>query len=314
MTAIGRWFRRNWVSLATWSFIIVAWEIASALVPRGGLNGSPIVPSIQFIFTKALKSISGSWTLQFWAPNPAYGGQETYLGAILALIYNTLCTLYRVALGLAVGVTVGVGSGLIISYSTIARRIIWGPVNFLRMVPLLAAIPLFAYWFGANAFGTTVIITISVLVLLVVTTFTAVANVPKHYVESARTLGASRFQAYLYVVIPRALPELRTGLLLSAGLSWSMGVGAEYLGLQTGLGAIMATAVDQANTGRMMIIAITIMLCCLLTFWVLNKLFNRAVRWLPQARSVTQVGAGVAAAAGGRAITAGATALSADGA
>ena len=302
------WFRRNWVSVATWIFIIAGWQIASGLVPKPGLVGSPIVPSIQFIFTSALKSISGSWTLHFWAPNPEFGGAETYLGAILALVYNTMCSLYRVLLGLAVGLIAGVGSGLIISYSTVARRIIWGPINFLRMVPLLSAIPLFAYWFGANSFGTTVIITISVLVLLVVTTFTAVANVPKHYVESARTLGASRFQAYLYVIVPRALPELRTGLLLAAGLSWSMGVGAEYLGLQTGLGAIMATAVDQANTGRMIIVAIDIMVCSLITFWGLNKLFNRAVHWMPQSRSASsQVGAGVAAAAGGRAINAGAT-------
>jgi sulfonate transport system permease protein len=291
--------RRNWVTLAVWAVIIIGWEIAAHLVPKSQIEGSPIVPSLEFIWTDTLKSLSGSWTVHRWAPNPAFGGKETYRGAILALGYHSFFTLERVILGLAVGSVLGVLTGLAVSYSRLVRLIVWGPLNFLRMVPLLAAIPLFGFWLGANTKGTTTFIAIGVWVLLVVATINAVRNVPNGYAESSRTLGASRLQTYVRVVVPAALPELRTGLLLAAGLSWSLGVGSEYIGLRTGLGSIMATAEATANTGRMIILAVVIVTYALLTFAILDRLFSRLVHWRQRSPATTPRAAVGAAGGGG---------------
>lgn len=294
--------RRNWVALTVWLVIIGGWELAAHLVPTSQLRGSPIVPSIEFIWTDTLKSLSGSWTVHKWAPNPAFGGRETYLGAVLAIGYNSYFTLLRVLLGLFVGGVIGVLGGLLVSYSRLVRWVAWGPLNFIRMVPLLAAIPLFGFWFGANTKGTTTFIAIGVWVLLVIATMNAVQNVPNAYAESARTLGASRLQTYLRVIVPRALPELRTGLLLAAGLSWSLGVGSEYIGLRTGLGSIMATAQATANTGRMIIMGILIIAYALLTFALLDLLFTRWFHWLPRAAPSARVVGGAAGTGAGVAV------------
>jgi ABC-type nitrate/sulfonate/bicarbonate transport system permease component len=299
--------RANAVALITWAVIIGGWEVAAHLVPPSQIKGSPIVPSLEFIWTDTLKSLSGSWTVHMWAPNPAEGGRETYLGAVLAIGYHSYHTLVRVLLGLLIGGVLGVLSGFFVSYSRLVRWVAWGPLNFLRMVPLLAAIPLFAFWLGANTRGTTTFIALGVWVLLSIATMNAIGNVANYYAESARTLGASRMQTYLRVIIPGALPELRTALLLSAGLSWSMGVGSEYIGLRTGLGSIMASAEATANTGRMILMAVLIVGYALLTFALLNALFSRMVHWLPRqergTRAVAPAAAGVGAAAAGVAAT-----------
>jgi sulfonate transport system permease protein len=297
VTRFARFVRRNAVSLAVWATIIIGWEVAAHLVPRSQVQGSPIVPSLEFIWTDTLKGLSGSWTIHKWAPNPAFGGAETYRGAFLAIGYHSYFTLQRVILGLLVGAVAGVGSGLVISYSRTVRLIAWGPLNFLRMIPLLAAIPLFSFWLGANTKGTTTFVAIGVWVLLVIATINAVRNVPNAYAESSRTLGASRFQTYRRVVVPAALPELRTALLLAAGLSWSLAVGSEYIGLRTGLGSIMATAEATANTGRMIILAVLIVTYALITFAILDRVFTRMVHWRPRAQQTPGTAfAGVAAA------------------
>lgn len=290
----------RWVALTTWIVIIVGWEVAAHIVPASQLHGSPIVPSWEFVFTTAFKGMSGDWTQPYWAPNPAYGGQQTYLGAFLAVGYHSLMTLYRLIIGLVTGIVAGVGSGLVISYWPLVRRLVWAPLNFLRMVPLLAAIPLFQFWLGANLIGTTAFIGFGIWVLLLVSTINAVGNVPDRYIENARTLGASRLRVYLTVVIPATLPELRTGLLLAAGLSWSLTVGAEYLGLPDGLGFIMASAETFTDTGRMIIVALLVAFYALLTFFILDRLLNYAVRWTPRGgvQSVTDRAAGLAAMAG----------------
>ena len=304
MTAIGSRvagaIRRHPAAFITWIVILVGWEVAAHLVPESARAGSPIVPSWEFVWTDSLKDLSGNWTEPYWAPNPVRGGEETYLGALLALGYHTLATLIRLVLGLVIGVLAGVGTGLAISYWRVARRVAWPPLNFLRMLPLLAAIPLFQFWLGANTRGTTSFIAFGVWVVLVVGTINAVRNVPDRYIESARTLGASRFRTYLRVVIPGAIPELRTSLLLAAGLSWSLTVGAEYIGLRDGLGSIMAVAEYFTNTGRMIVIAITVGLCALLTFAALDRVFSRIVSWMPRLEesAITQVAGAGAIGAG----------------
>lgn len=274
--------RRRWGAPATFVAIIVLWEIAAHLAPPSHFQGSPLVPSWEFIFTTGLKGISDHWTVDWLAPRPEYGGEETYLGAFLAIAYHSALTLGRLLMGLALGLVVGLGLGLAISYSATFREIAWTPFNFLRMVPLLTAIPLFQFWFGANTEGTTIFVAYGVAVLLIVATIVAVRNVPDRFIESARTLGASRLATYRTVVVPATLPELRTSLLLAAGLSWSVVIGGEYLGLSDGLGRILITAEYFTNTGRMMVIALLIIVYSVVTFAVLDALARRALRWMPR--------------------------------
>ena len=275
-------FRQHPAAFITWIVLLVAWEVAAHLVPESAREGSPIVPSWEFVFTDSLKALSGNWTEPYWAPNPFRGGEETYLGAWLAITYHSLHTLIRLSLGLVLGVPAGVGTGLLISYWALVRSLAWPSLNFLRMIPLLTAIPLFQFWLGANAQGTTTFIAFGVWVVLVVATINAVANVPDRYLESARTLGASRLQTYLRVVVPGAMPELRTALLLAGGLSWSLSVGSEYIGLRNGLGSILAVAEYTTNTGRMIIIAIFVGFFALITFALLDRVFSRIVSWMPR--------------------------------
>lgn len=274
--------RTHPVSAATWFVIIIGWEIFAHIAPPSTLASSPIVPSWEYVFTEALKSTAGAWEFDFWAPNPSRGGELTYWGAFLALGYHSLSTMMRLVIGLIVGVILGVGTGLAISYWSWLRRLAWTPLNMMRMFPLLAAIPLFQFWLGANLWGTTVFISFGVWVLLVVATIHAVRNVPDRYVESARTLGASRMQTYMRVVVPGSMVELRTGLLLAAGLSWSLTVGAEYIGLPSGLGNLLAVAVFFTNTGRMIIIAVLISVFALTTFLFVDRMFSRMVSWVPK--------------------------------
>lgn len=281
----------------TWMAILGGWELAAHIVPRSAVQGSPLVPSWEFTFTTALKGLSGAWTLPFWAPNPIDGGKETYLGAFLAVGYSSCLTLVRLVLGMVVGVVLGAASGFAVSYWAVVRRVIWTPLNFLRMTPLLAAIPLFQFWLGANDVGTTVFIAFGVWVLLMVWTINSVQNVPAAYVESARTLGAKRMRTYFTVVVPGALPALRTGLLLAAGLSWSLAVGAEYLGLPNGLGSVMATAESFTNTGRMLIVAILVGVYALGSFLLVSWGMNRVTPWVYASSRGSGLAGGMGAAA-----------------
>ena len=304
--------RDNSVFFMTWAVLLVGWQTVSYFAPKGTLE-HPLVPGFDYIIYNALYRLSGNWdlfggfsfaglTLQFGelAPFPAIEGAEsrTWTAVFLALGFHSFMTLSRLVAGLGVGLIAGLATGLALPYWSALRQISWAPFNFLRMIPLLAAIPWMQFALGVDLRATTLFIGFGVWVMLVVATMNAVANVPDRYIESARTLGASRLRTYFKVVVPGAMPELRTALLLAGGLGWSLTIAAEFLGFPTGLGFMAAAAVQETNTARLVIVAIVVAFYSLLTFYLLNQMFNRMVSWMPQRVSGTTDISKVAGAAG----------------
>jgi sulfonate transport system permease protein len=90
----------------------------------------------------------------------------------------------------------------------------------------------------------------------------------------------------LTVVVPAALPELRTTLILAVGLSWAAVVGAEYIGVRDGLGSILIVAELFTNTGQMVVIALVLIVFSLMSFWLVDRLFGRLLAWRDPGRQI----------------------------
>ena len=304
--------RNNPLFFITWAVLLMGWQLVSYVAPEGTLE-HPLVPGWDYVFGDTLFRMSGDWFLnkvpilflevrfEELAPYPALDGDasRTWPAVFLALSFHSFMTLSRLLVGLAIGLVIGIATGLAIPYWPVLRQTAWAPMNFLRMIPLLAAIPWLQFGLGANFRGAVAFIAFGVWVTLVVATMNSVANVPDRFIESARTLGASRPYTYLKVIVPGAMPELRTALLLSAGLGWSLTIAAEFLGFPTGLGHMASIAVQETNTARLVIVAVVVAFYSLLTFYMLNQMFNKLVSWMPQRTGRTDISkvAGVAGAA-----------------
>jgi ABC-type nitrate/sulfonate/bicarbonate transport system permease component len=118
--------------------------------------------------------------------------------------------------------------------------------------------------------------------MVVINTIEAIRNVPPVYFQYARTLGASRLQAYRTVILPAMLPELIGGIRVVLGLSWAIVLAAEYLASQSGLGRILIMAEKWLYTGRMIVIIFLIIAYSLLLNWLFLKVAKHITRWMPE--------------------------------
>jgi sulfonate transport system permease protein len=275
------WLRGRWISVATVLVLAIAWEIGGHLVRKSPLRESPMLPPLEYVFGSALIGMSDYWKIQRWAPVPELGGARTYLGALLAMGYHSGLTLYRVAAGLVLGGGVGVGLGLLVSTSTIARRLVATPLHILRMCPLLAMIPLFQFWLGASNGSAICYVAYGVGVVYFVGTLNAIANLPRRYIEAAQTLGASRWLMYWRVILPAILPELFSSVFLTLGLAWSAVIGAEYVGVESGIGRMIIWAEFFSHTGRMVLVTIFIVLYATLSFALVRWIAAHLLAWMP---------------------------------
>lgn len=296
---IARW--QPVISLAVVALMAMAWELLAHLISRKGSYGEPLFPSWEFIFTDTIKRMSDYWVEDWGAPAPSLGGQQTYLGAFLALGSSSLITGGRVFGGLLLGSVTGVGLGLLVSASRLVRRLVGGPMHILRMAPLLAMVPLFALWFGAQTWGIILFIAYGVAVVFIVGTINAVSNIPPVYFDRAATLGASRWQTYITIVVPSIFPELRSSIMLCLGLAWTLVVGGELLGADKGLGVILLYAEQFAYSGRMIVIALLFVLYAGVSYALFEVISRRMIDWHPAAEErVTPAAASAQAMDAGR--------------
>ena len=278
--------RDRWIALGVLLAIMATWQILSTVYTAEAVPGEPMIAGWQVLATKTFLSMADYWQGGLGVPSVGEGADRTYLAATLSLLGHSFDTILRLAVGLLLGGVFGTGLGLAISWSRWSRRLVELPVQFLRTLPLLAMVPLFQLWFGTFFIGKVLFIAYGIGVIFFAGTVNAVQNVPRIYIDNARSLGASQATLYRTVILPAILPEMRSTMLLSLGTGWGAVLGAEYLGAQSGLGYIIVYAQQFAYLDRMFLIALLFILYTSLSYWAVSRATAGMLEWaLPAQRA-----------------------------
>jgi ABC-type nitrate/sulfonate/bicarbonate transport system permease component len=195
------------------------------------------------------------------------------------LFVDAGATAWRVIAGLVLGAAIGTGTAIVMSASRTVAAITEPFIETLRPVPALALIPFFVLWFGLGDFGKILLIALGGFVVMVVTVYDALRHVSPIYVNSARSLGASDLTIYRTVRLPAILPAFWSGLRVSAALSFGIGIAAEFIGAQNGLGYLILLARRTLDTPVMLVGVILIGILSYLTDRLIRYLAARTTRW-----------------------------------
>jgi NitT/TauT family transport system permease protein/sulfonate transport system permease protein len=161
-------------------------------------------------------------------------------------------------------------------WSKILKDLLNPVIELLRVAPPLAYIPFFVIWFGLTNASFILMVAFVTSLLIVVNTYEATQNVSKQYQEFARTLGASKKETYISVVLPSIVPELRGGIRVALGLAWGITIIAEIIGAQVGMGIIFnswisLSAADNILAGIILISALALLTDSLVTGYIKMK-------------------------------------------
>ncbi|MFT3866085.1 MAG: ABC transporter permease subunit [Solirubrobacterales bacterium] len=252
---------------------LLAWELVAHLIAD-----EHVLPTLGQALG-SFRSLSDFWEGGAGVPVPQAGGAETLEGAALVLLVNGAQTALRLLIGLAAAFIVGTGLGLVIGFAPTVRRFAYAPIIAASLLPTLALLPLFELWFGATMRGAVFFIAFGGTVLIARMTVNAVQNVPTVWVETARMLGASRLKIYRTVVIPAIVPELRGAVSLALTVCWTLALGGELLGLQSGLGYLLHRASQLAKLDQMVLISGIYVLLAAISVSAFNALADRFIRW-----------------------------------
>ncbi|ALM37153.1 MULTISPECIES: ABC transporter permease [Streptomyces] len=213
----------------------------------------------------------------FLAVSTTRDGVRGYNGTYL--VEHLGISLRRIAFGAGVGITLGVLLGLVMGTVRWVRSLFEPWISFLRTLPPLAYFSLLIVWLGIDEEPKITLLAVAAFPPVAVATTAAVAAAPRHLVEAARALGASRWEGVKDVVLPSALPETFTGVRLAVGVAYSSLVAAELVNGLPGIGGMVKDAANYNNTPVVLVGIAAIGVSGLLIDALLVRLERAVVPW-----------------------------------
>jgi NitT/TauT family transport system permease protein len=197
-----------------------------------------------------------------------------------ALTRNILASLRRVALGFGLAALVGIPLGVLCGCFTRINAFFAPLTIFGRNIPVAALIPLTFSLFGIGEAQKVMFIFIACVAFVISDTARAVQDVGGEYIDTAYTLGASRLQVILKVLVPLAMPGIFNSLRLLFGLAFGYIMLAELVkfgGESGGLGDIIITSQRRGPKEHILLVLMIIPIVALAMdrtlFWIQKELF-----------------------------------------
>ena len=159
-----------------------------------------------------------------------------------ALVQSIAATLKRVLLGFGLAVLIGVPLGIAAGSWRVLEATGAPLALFGRNLPVAALIPLTILWFGIDETQKVMFIFIACVPFVYSDSVRAIASVPDRYVETAQTLGASRWQIMTKVLVALALPDIYNSLRHLFGMAFGYIMLAELINASYGLGYLLMTS------------------------------------------------------------------------
>lgn len=190
-----------------------------------------------------------------------------------------LASAFRVVLGLLLAILTAAPLGLVIGHERLLDRFL-SPVIYLTYpIPKIVFLPLLFVFFGLGGWPVILIIALIVFFQTLLAARDAARNVPKSYIISVRSVGASRWQVYRHVIIPASLPAVLTSARISIGISIAALYLAEITGVRTGLGYFLQVARTRFRYDDLFAGIMVMGLLGFLLYAVLDLLERLLCRW-----------------------------------
>jgi NitT/TauT family transport system permease protein len=185
----------------------------------------------------------GGWARPDFLPSPS----EVLRGTLQLFLQHDLwgailLSSRRIGIAFLLAAALALPLGVLMGSFEVVNRFFEPVMAPLRYMPISAFIPLLILWFGIFEKQKIAFLFLGVFVYLLPVVVTAIRVVPEELVQTARTLGASKWQTVRTVLVPAALPEIFDSFRVMNAIAWTYVILAEAVNPGHGLGYMVELA------------------------------------------------------------------------
>ena len=160
------------------------------------------------------------------------------------LLQHTAWSMLRVFTAFVFACGTAIPIGILMGVNRYMRGVFDPPIEFYRPIPPLAYLPLVLIWFGIGETAKIILIYLAIFAPMVLNSRAGVRSVAIEQIHAAYSMGATKWQVLIQVILKGAMPEILTGMRIGIGFGWTTLVAAELLAAEEGLGFMINGAAN----------------------------------------------------------------------
>lgn len=178
---------------------------------------------------------------------------------------SIVASFLRVLVGFGIGWALAFPLSILMGSFTKIKATFEPTSVFLSYLPIPALVPLTMSIFGIGETQKAMFLALAFFIYLLPLFVKAVDEVDNVYLQTAYTLGASRWEAITKVLLPMALPQIVHAMRLGFGVGWTYIILAEMVAADRGLGQIIIIAQRRGPREHIYLVLVVIVLIAYLT-------------------------------------------------
>ena len=204
-----------WLGIGAFVLVLAVWS----LVAESGLVQPQILPSP--------RAVVAAWLRLFT--------EAGYLGDIAISVA-------RVWAAFLASAVIAIPLGILMSGYRFVTAVTEPIIDFVRYLPVPALVPLTLIWLGIGEGSKVTLLWIGTFFQLILLIADDARRVPKEFIETGRTLGASDGALMKDVLLRAMLPNMVDSLRITLGWCWTYLIVAEIVASSSGIGYELWTA------------------------------------------------------------------------
>ena len=188
-------------------------------------------------------------------------------------------SMYRLFWGFVWGGVPALLLGISMGLNRTLRSIMDPLVSATYPIPKSAILPLILLIFGLGEPSKVVMVASGLFFPILINTMAGVLEIQKIYFDVSKNFGADRYQVFMTVALPGAMPLIMTGVKLGVGMGLILISLAEMIGAKSGLGYMMWNAWEILSVETMYVGLLVIAALGVLFTVVLNEIERYLVPW-----------------------------------
>ncbi len=169
--------------------------------------------------------------------------------------------------------------GYLLAKSPLVERFLSPYIVASHSVPIVALAPLLIVWFGFGLTSKMLVCALTIFLPMLVNTMVGIRSVEPDLVDLMRSLRATRWQTFILLEVPSALPMLLGGLKVGVTLSVIGAVVGEFVASDRGLGFLINVARGNFDTPLMFVALLTLVSIALILYLSVVLVESLFLRW-----------------------------------
>lgn len=192
---------------------------------------------------------------------------------------SLLHSFYRITTATLIAALISIPIGLLVANYKSMDNIITPITSVMRFLPVTAFYPLLILWVGIGESMKVTFLFFATFFYFLPTVILAIKEVNIDLIDTARTMGMSRFQVMTKILFPASLPSILQSFLMMYGIGWTYVIIAEMVNTTHGLGHLMNIGSARGRTDLVFLALIVILVFSYLFDTIGNFAIKKIFKW-----------------------------------